>query len=1507
MRTNPFRTKHRTRPKTGFVSQWRIGLAPLLASLSLALALVLNAAPVAHADPAPSNCTVVGWGDNSLGQLDIPADLTDVVAVAASGWFGLGHSLALKSDGTVVGWGDNSLGQLDIPAGLSNVVAISVGPIHSLALKSDGTVVGWGSSFDGQLDIPAGLDNVVAISAGMIHNLALKSDGTVVGWGSNSYGQLDIPAGLSDVVAISAASLDDAVHSLALKSDGTVVGWGTGYYANPAAAIPAGLDNVVAIDAGLIYDLALKSDGTVVAWGVNESGALDIPAGLNNVVAIDTGYGDNVALKSDGTVVGWGMNFAGVPAPPADLTNVVAIAAGISHGLALVCTPLNTPPELTADNVSVTTQQDQTVTSTGAVSDLDGDAVSLSASVGTVVNNGDGTWSWSFTPTRPGGQNVTIFADDGNGGASETSFILYVTAPIACSVVGWGDNSLGQLDIPADLTDVVAVAASGWFGLGHSLALKSDGTVVGWGDNSLGQLDIPADLTDVVAISVGPIHSLALKSDGTVVGWGSSFDGQLDIPAGLDNVVAISAGMIHNLALKSDGTVVGWGSNSYGQLDIPAGLSDVVAISAASLDDAVHSLALKSDGTVVGWGTGYYANPAAAIPAGLDNVVAIDAGLIYDLALKSDGTVVAWGVNESGALDIPAGLNGVMAIDTGYGDNVALKSDGTVVGWGMNFAGIGAPPAELTNVVAIAAGINHSLAALSTCVPSNTAPAAMDDTYSTNEDTTLDVAAPGVLANDSDADGDTLTAQPMTSPAHGSLTLNTDGSFTYTPDANFNGADSFTYVANDGMVDSAEKTVNITVNAANDAPVAAGDSYSTAEDTTLDVAAPGVLANDSDVEGDTISAVLVSGPANGSLTLNSDGSFSYTPAANFNGSDSFTYKANDGQADSGVTTVDITVNAVNDAPVAANDSYSTDEDTALTVGAPGVLANDSDVENDALSVELVNGPAHGTLMLNGDGSFSYTPAANFNGSDSFTYQVNDGMADSNTATVAMTVNPVNDAPVAANDSYLTDEDVPLTVDAPGVQENDNDVDGDTLTSAVVDNPAHGSVTLNGDGSFTYTPSQDYNGSDSFIYKLNDGAADSNTATVTIVIGGVNDAPVATDDSYATDEDTTLTVVAPGVLANDSDVDGDALTLALVDAPLHGTLSLSSDGSFSYTPAANFNGSDSFTYQVNDGAADSDIATVDVTVNAVNDAPVAANDSYATNEDVALTVAAPGLMGNDSDADGDTLSATLVGGPAHGSLTLNGDGSFSYTPATNFNGSDSFTYKLNDGQADSGVATVDIAIAAVNDPPVAGNDSYSTNQNTPLSVSTPGVLSNDSDPVESSPVSAMLVSGPLHGTLTLYADGSLSYTPAANYSGSDSFTYKANDGDANSNLATVNITVISASTLIEALADKVQALVDSGVLKAGNGNALLATLGNAQKKITSGQTSVAINMLNAFINQVSGFSGNQLTSAQAQTLIDNANAIIVALSNGGSVGAASVDMPSSIQAQVNRLFLPLVER
>jgi VCBS repeat-containing protein len=384
----------------------------------------------------------------------------------------------------------------------------------------------------------------------------------------------------------------------------------------------------------------------------------------------------------------------------------------------------------------------------------------------------------------------------------------------------------------------------------------------------------------------------------------------------------------------------------------------------------------------------------------------------------------------------------------------------------------------------------------------------------------------------------------------------------------------------------------------------------------------------------------------------------------------------------------------NTAPVARNDSYSLDEDTVLLVPGPGVTANDTDAEGSALSATLVAGPAHGALALNANGSFTYAPDANFSGTDSFSYKANDGALDSNVVNVALAVAPVNDAPVAKDDAVTTAEDTPVSGNVIG---NDADADGDALSAALLDGPSHGALEFVSDGSFTYTPSANFNGMDSFTYKVNDGKLDSNVVTVALAVAPMNDAPVAADDAVTTAEDTP---VSGNVIGNDADIDGDSLTAVLLDGPSHGALDFAADGSFTYTPAANYSGADSFSYQVSDGQANSGAATVQLAVAPVNDAPVAADDAVPTPED---TPVSGNVLDNDVDAEDDSLTAALLGGPSHGALDFSTNGTFTYTPAADYFGADSFTYQISDGQANSGVASVQLAIAPVNDLPVANDD------------------------------------------------------------------------------------------------------------------------------------------------------------------------------------------------------------
>jgi large repetitive protein len=486
----------------------------------------------------------------------------------------------------------------------------------------------------------------------------------------------------------------------------------------------------------------------------------------------------------------------------------------------------------------------------------------------------------------------------------------------------------------------------------------------------------------------------------------------------------------------------------------------------------------------------------------------------------------------------------------------------------------------------------HSTATIFIEVGGTPVPVANSDSYDAPHDQVLHISAPGVLANDTDPNGLSLTAVPDTAADVGTVVFNADGSFDYTPPAGFLGTASFTYTADDSSQSSAPATVQINIVDLH-APKGASDFYVALHDRVLHVDGPGVLGNDSDADGDTISAVTSSGPLHGGVALNADGSFDYTPDAGFAGTDSFTYRDDDGALKSAPITVSIFVQDV--APFGAADSYTMVHDRVLHVAGPGVLGNDGDSDGDAITAAKASDPLHGSVAFHVDGSFDYTPNAGFIGSDSFTYRANDGLLAGTPVTVALSV--LDHAPISIDVSIFTTEDSPLA-SLGQLGAASSDPDGDPLTFILVDGPTHGSLEVfdSRDG-FVYRPSQNYFGSDSFTYKANDGIRDGNVATVFLTVLPINDAPVAANDSLVTDEDVALVIPAPGILANDSDVENDLLSAVLVTGPAHGALILKGNGSFTYTPDANYDGADSFSYKANDGNLDSNIATVNLTINA----------------------------------------------------------------------------------------------------------------------------------------------------------------------------------------------------------------------------------------------------------------------------------------------------------------------
>jgi hypothetical protein len=376
----------------------------------------------------------------------------------------------------------------------------------------------------------------------------------------------------------------------------------------------------------------------------------------------------------------------------------------------------------------------------------------------------------------------------------------------------------------------------------------------------------------------------------------------------------------------------------------------------------------------------------------------------------------------------------------------------------------------------------------------------------------------------------------------------------------------------------------------------------------------------------------------------------------------------------------VTASEINDAPVAVADAASTLEDALVNIDA---LVNDTDADGDALTVTKATA-LNGTVVIKADGTLDYTPTQNFNGNDTITYIVSDPAGLTSTAQIVLAVSAVNDAPVAVADVASTSEETLVNID---ILVNDTDADGDVMTVTKA-TALNGAVVIKADGTLDYTPTQNFNGNDTITYIVSDPAGLTSTAQIIIAVSAVNDAPVAVADVASTSEDTLVNI---DVLGNDTDLDGDVLTVTTATTQ-NGTVTVNVDKTLNYTPNTNFAGADTITYTIADAAGLTSTADVTVTVSAVNDAPVAVADTATTLEDTPLVNI--DVLGNDSDVDGDALTV-ITATAQNGSVTINGDKTFNYTPNTNFAGADTITYTIADAAGLTSTAVVTVTVLAVN--------------------------------------------------------------------------------------------------------------------------------------------------------------------------------------------------------------------
>ena len=1124
--------------------------------------------------------------------------------------------------------------------------------------------------------------------------------------------------------------------------------------------------DVLPVDDGVIAnnDQYTTDEDTALSGNVSDN---DINVDLTDTIVytLITGTSNGVLLlNSDGTFTynpdaNW-FGIDGFTYQMCDQNNNCINASVIIDVISINDLPV-------AADDSYTTDEDIVLNGDVSTNDFDVDATTLNYTVLNTTTNGilqlqsDGTFTYTPDANYSGSDAFDYVVCDNDGGC-DTAHVDITIIAVDDAVVANDDNytinedsvladNVSFNDINVDPADTITYTQATSPSNG-TLIFNVDGSFtytpdLNWNGNDSfdyqmcdqnGNCSSATVFIQVIPVNDPPIaqdDSYSVDEDNVLADNVSTND--TDPESDTLSYTVLSNPLQGDLVLNSDGTFTYTPNANYNGTD---SFSYVVCDSQGSCDSALVNInVIPVDDPVVANDDLYTTDEDVVLNANVaDNDVNVDLGdtITYtQLSATTNGVLV---FNSDGSFTYTPDANwfGTDGFNYQMCDQNGNCSNATVV----------------INVTSV-----------------NDNPVAIDDSYTMDEDTVL---SGDVSINDSDVEGDPLTFTVPNQPINGAVVMNIDGTFVYTPNANYNGTDSFDYVVCDNQGGCDTALVVITILPVDDSVTANDDNYTINEDQVLNA---NVSDNDINVDlTDTITYTALSTTLHGVLVFNADGSFTYTPDANWFGVDGFDYQMCDQLNNCSNATVVINVISVNDNPVALDDAFTMNEDTVLT---GDVSVNDSDVEGDPLSYNLLNQPTNGTVVFDTNGTFVYTPSPNYNGTDSFNYVVCDNNGGCDTALVNITIIPVDDPVVANDDTYSIPEDNALNAN---VSDNDINVDlADTITYTQLGNVLHGVLTFNSDGSFTYNPDVNWNGDDSFTYQMCDQVGNCDTALVTITVVPVNDAPVATDDSYTVNEDNLLN---GNVSTNDTDPEGDLLTFTVLNSTINGTLVLNADGTFTYTPDLNYNGDDSFLYLVCDTQGACDTALVDINVLPVDDGVVANDDAYTTNEDIAVS---GNVSDNDVNVDaGDVISYTIFTNPTDGTLVINADGTFIYTPNTNWNGVDTFTYQMCDQNNNCDTAVVTITVVPVNDPPVATDDTYTIDEDTPLIAN---VSLNDTDP-DGDPLIFDLLTPPAHGTVVLNGDGSFTYNPANNYNGSDTFQYTACDLSNGCDTALVTITI-----------------------------------------------------------------------------------------------------------------------
>ncbi|MEZ8516465.1 tandem-95 repeat protein [Vibrio cyclitrophicus] len=681
----------------------------------------------------------------------------------------------------------------------------------------------------------------------------------------------------------------------------------------------------------------------------------------------------------------------------------------------------------------------------------------------------------------------------------------------------------------------------------------------------------------------------------------------------------------------------------------------------------------------------------------------------------------------------------------------------------------------------VSANIDVSVAAV------DDAPVSGDLAYSVDEDGSIRLSQEQLLSQASDVEGDDLTASGLTVGGDATVTQNDDGSFTITPDENFNGDIDINFDISDGT-NTVQASAGLTVNPVNDLPVPQDQQFSIAEDGTLQFTDSDLLTGATDIEGDdlTVEGISYEG-TDGVLTDHGDGSYSFAPNENFNGEVNFSFDVSDG-TDTVSANIDVSVTPENDPPVASSTSYTVNEDNSITISDAQLLATSSDIEGDVSIDSVTYSGSDGVLEINGNGTYTFSPNENFSGEIALDVVVTDEEGATDATTAGITVLEVNDPPVAGPTSYTIDEDSVLTFNESQVLLNASDVEGDVELVGISYDGPDGIFSVNGDGTCSYAPNENFNGQVQLGVTIRDEDGAEVDTVINVDVLPINDAPVLGDLAYNVNEDGSITLSQEQLLSQASDVEGQDLTASDLTVDGNATVTANDDGSFTISNVeANFNGDIDIQFNITDGT-DTVQATADLTVNPVNDLPVPQDQQFSIEEDGTLQFTDADLLTGATDIDGDNLTVegiSYTGGD--GVLTDHGDGTYTFAPNENFNGDVNFSFDVSDG-TETVSANIDVTVTPENDPPVAGSTSYMVNEDNAITISDEQLLANSSDVEGAVSVDSVTYSG-TDGVFQDNGDGSYTFLPNENFSGDISLDLIVADEDGSIDETTAGITVL----------------------------------------------------------------------------------------------------------------------